>query len=278
MPHPPPPLPDDLRARLQPHIRTAWLPVTEAVDKGAPKPKRLQVVRALSLVSRPPPDAEGAVSKLAGRPWLKAGEAWPACPNCGKPMALFLQLDLASLPEGAPDFGQGLVQLFYCVTTKPLCEVDCEAFRPFARSVVARLLSPKELESGGTAPSELSERDAYDRAHHIREPQVIVGWKKAEDLPRPKEIAGLPWQQWDEFSDALHAAERPLSGLKLAGWPHWVQDVEYPACPRCQTKMQLVFQVDSQDALGVQFGDIGCAHLTQCPVHKDVLAFAWACH
>jgi hypothetical protein len=26
------------------------------------------------------------------------------------------------------------------------------------------------------------------------------------------------------------------------------------------------------------FGDSGIGHITQCPEHKEVLAFGWACH
>jgi hypothetical protein len=39
-----------------------------------------------------------------------------------------------------------------------------------------------------------------------------------------------------------------------------------------------VFQIDSEDNLPYMFGDVGCAHITQCPEHKEVVAFGWACH
>jgi hypothetical protein len=41
--------------------------------------------------------------------------------------------------------------------------------------------------------------------------------------------------------------------------------------------MRLVFQVDSEDNVPHMFGDAGIGHLTQCPDHKDVLGFGWAC-
>ena len=41
--------------------------------------------------------------------------------------------------------------------------------------------------------------------------------------------------------------------------------------------MALVFQVDSEDHVPFMFGDTGCGHVTQCPDHKDVVAFGWAC-
>jgi hypothetical protein len=41
--------------------------------------------------------------------------------------------------------------------------------------------------------------------------------------------------------------------------------------------MQLVFQ-HTGDALPFMFGDMGIGHITQCPEHKDVVAFGCACH
>lgn len=35
--------------------------------------------------------------------------------------------------------------------------------------------------------------------------------------------------------------------------------------------------VTKNDHVGYQWGDTGCAHLTQCPTHPERLAFAWAC-
>lgn len=60
-------------------------------------------------------DGDLTASKFAGKPWLNAGEKWPVCPNCGKPMQLFLQLNLDELPENLNSrFGSGIFQFFYC--------------------------------------------------------------------------------------------------------------------------------------------------------------------
>jgi hypothetical protein len=39
--------------------------------------------------------------------------------------------------------------------------------------------------------------------------------------------------------------------------------------------MQLVFQ-HTGDKLPFMFGDSGIGHITQCPEHKEFLAFGWA--
>lgn len=53
-----------------------------------------------------------------------------------RPMQMFVQLNARGLPtEGARALG-GLLQFFYCTSTDPECETDCEAGRrePVARS------------------------------------------------------------------------------------------------------------------------------------------------
>lgn len=215
-------------------------------------------------------DPEGPVSKLGGRPWLPADTAWPTCPHCEKPLHLFLQLDLADLPEGSPRHGRGLVQLLYCTSSEPLCEVDCEAYLPFADSALARLVDPTK--PGSTPPVDITESPFPGRA--------IVGWQETWDLPNVEELGelGVDVDDLDEgVEGALDESQRPLPGDKLGGWPHWIQGIEYPSCSECGETMELLFQIDSEDSLPYMFGDTGCAHLTQCPAHPGVLAFAWAC-
>ena len=72
--------------------------------------------------------------------------------------------------------------------------------------------------------------------------------------------------------------EYPRQGDKLAGWPAWIQYVAYPRCRQCGLWMWFVFQIDSQCNLWHMFGDNGCGHITQCPDHRDELAFVWACY
>lgn len=239
----------EITARLMEKVshlgRPAWFPVVEEGDGGA------------------------AVSKFSGAPWLAPGESWPVCPSCEGQMQLFLQLDLASLPiELRGEFGQGLLQLFYCVNESPLCEVDCEAYSPHARSTLARRVDPSKAGSAGVV----------DATRTMFPAQRIVGWDKvAVDLPNSEELDGQGVALDDDESDALYALELPLAGDKLAGWPNWIQGIEYPQCRTCRKPMRLVFQIDSEINLPHMFGDSGIAHLTQCPDHKDELAFGWAC-
>jgi hypothetical protein len=126
----------------------------------------------------------------------------------------------------------------------------------------------------------------------------IVGWTRFLDLPKPSEHDELGLRYSYNFEAGSVKLECPELGPvfdtikhhmlaenianselsdKLAGWPAWIQNVEYPNCPRCGRRMVLVFQVDSEDNVPFMFGDAGCGHVTQCPEHKEVVAFAWAC-
>jgi hypothetical protein len=221
-------------------------------------------------------DGDGlrTASKFSGIPWLSPGEVWPGCPHCGRPLQLFLQLDLGDLPATVRgEYGEGLIQLFYCTSQDPLCEVDCEAFFPFAESVVARLVQPGEGEvsDAGSEGADAQGPEAPFPARHV------VGWEEREDYPHPYEAEDAGVVLTDEEWDAQYEGGVPLTGDKLAGWPAWVQGVEYPTCPECGEPMRLVFQIDSEDNLPYTFGDVGTGHLTQCPRHKGVLAFGWAC-
>jgi uncharacterized protein YwqG len=212
-------------------------------------------------------DGEITGSKFSGIPYLPSETPWPVCRNCEKPMQLFLQLDSEALPVdcGKP-WGDGLLQFFYCTSTDPLCEVDCQAFYPFSRSTLLRVFSPID---DGSAYLESPVNDAFPA-------KQIVGWSKMDDLPNWEEFEehGLefPEHKYDKLSEIY-----PRAGDKLLGWPLWIQGIEYPNCPKCDTRMQLVFQIDSKNNLPYMFGDVGCGHICQCPTHLTELAFGWAC-
>lgn len=229
-------------SKIEPLARKAWIPRVKAGD------------------------GEITASKFSGAPLLKPAEKWPDCPNCGKPMQFFLQLNLDELPDPA-QFGKGILQMFYCTSADPLCEVDCEAFYPFAESALLRIIQP----NSNANKTEIPEIENRFPA------KLITGWKEVEDYPNTEELREQGVELSDEEDEEWIEQGFPRAGDKLAGWPHWVQGVEYPDCPKCGERMRLVFQIDSEDNLPYMFGDVGCGHITQCKTHKDQLAFGWAC-
>lgn len=210
-------------------------------------------------------EGDGPGSKFAGSAVVPAGEAWPKCANCGRSMQLFLQLDLASLPEECPSPAPaGIFQFFYCTSTEPICEIDCAAYDPFARSTLLRVVGEgKTVAEAPEPPSRFPARR-------------IVEWRRVDDLPGWEESASAGLTEAE--GEAIGEAGYPRVGDKLGGWPAWVQGVEYPDCPECGGEMRFFFQLDSEDHLPFLFGDAGCGHVTFCERHRDRLAFRWACH
>ena len=252
----------EIVARLEPwrarHRRPAWRPRVIDGESGS------------------------AGSKFGGIPWLAAGEDWPVCGACGRPLPFFFQLDLAEVPPAlAGRFGSGLLQLFYCT--------ECDGgWEPFAESHMVRVV---HLEGLSAPPHMAPEVQRFPA-------KTIVGWEELIDLPDPEEHDELGLRYTYDFQADIVRLECPEVGLtverdlgeelaeavaeaavgdKLSGWPAWVQGVEYPSCPRCEQRMGLVFQLDSDDNLPYMWGDVGIGHLTQCPEHREVVTFAWAC-
>lgn len=227
-----------------PFMRKAWIPVASDGDGD---------IRA---------------SKFAGAAWLSQSEQWPRCQNCSQPMELFLQLNLDELPEQiGNEYGEGLMQLFYCAKTETICESLISAWEPFSKATLVRLVQPEGEPHAETRPGR---EDSFP-------PKLIVGWKEADDYPIWEEgkYLGIEMDeaQWEELGND----DFPRPGDKLAGWPLWAQNVDYPNCPACGDQMRLVFQLDSYDNLPFMFGDAGTGHITQCRAHKSQVAFSWAC-
>jgi hypothetical protein len=101
---------DDIVRQLEPwlakHRRPAWRPLVQGGDGPA------------------------ARAQFGGTPWIGADAPWPECGHCRRRLPLFLQLDLAGLPEELGGrFGVGLLQLFYC--TREQCQGH-GGWEPFA--------------------------------------------------------------------------------------------------------------------------------------------------
>jgi uncharacterized protein YwqG len=258
---------DEIVNKLEPwlakHRRPAWKPVAEDGDGPA------------------------TVPKFCGTPWVGKDSPWPDCGHCEKPLQLFLQLDLGGLPEELGQrFGAGLLQLFYC--THDECQSE-GGWEPFADDLSrVRIVQP----NGPGLKTPMPQRGGSFPGRRI------VGWTRFLDLPKPSEHEelglkyvydfeacsvqleceelGLVFDKIEDHYLAENIANSEL-GDKLAGWPARIQNVDYPNCPRCGRRMIHVFQVDSEDNVPFMFGDAGCGHVTQCPDHKEVVAFGWAC-
>jgi uncharacterized protein YwqG len=242
-----------------------------------------------------------SISKFGGIPLLKAGETWPVCSGCKQPMQLFLQLDLSSVPSASPAYRQqGILQFYFCTSYE-----DCGNYEPFGEGMLVRVLEPNLVASTETVVPE--NLDVFEASH-------IVDWELFDDYPSGTErtelgleieypegfdengqtVTNLQWKEkeivvkglkekvWNEETKEWEYSLEKIFGKaatndKLSGWPYWVQNVEYPVCPKCQSKMTYLFQIDSEDNVPFMFGDVGCGHISQCPNHPEIVTFDWAC-
>jgi uncharacterized protein YwqG len=257
---------EDIVKKLEPwlvkHRRPAWRPVVEAGD------------------------GDSRASKFCGTPWIGPDAPWPHCGHCKEPLQLFLQLDLGELPpELGQRFGTGLLQLFYCIRD------ECRGYggwEPFGDDL-SRVRVVQSQSHALITPTSCREGSFPARR--------IVTWSRFTDLPELAEHeelglmytynhkAGTAKLVCSELGLVIEDIRDPYLvenithselGDKLAGWPAWMHHVEYPTCPRCGQRMGLVFQVDSEHNVPFMFGDAGCGHITQCPEHKQIVAFGWA--
>ena len=243
------PDPEEILQKIEIYKRLTWMPVVEEEEQ------------------------EIAASKIGGKAYIPAEEDYPVCQNCGQELTLFLQLRPQDLPKNSdldlnPD---KLIQLFYCTNSNPKCEIECEAWYPFSKSVLARsitLLSQPTIEF----PQPTLKRQFPEKG--------IVDWVETEDYPDWQEMQRGDAQLSETEVEVLESSETgtPKAADKLGGWPYWVQGVEYPHCPECGIQMQMIFQLDSNHHLPYMFGDAGIGHLHQCRLHKDKLAFGWAAY
>ena len=256
--------PDDLLRELEPWLakqrRFAWLPQVEQRDTTAME------------------------SSFCGQPWMETPDDWPSCNICERPLQLFLQLDLGTLPtELGTTFGTGYLQLFYCRHTS---YGECHGeggWEPFSDACsCVRIVHPSTTASAAVNHNMESEYP----------PVAIVGWQQIDDLPNGEEHDSLGLI-CSAFRVAVPELDIRCSGIrfyepvcnrirshgldKLAGWPNWVQGEGYPMCPRCGERMQFIMQIDSGKNVPYMFGDGGMGYITQCPRDLDIVAFGWDC-
>ena len=205
---------------------------------------------------------------------MSHGQSAPiATPNC----LCFSNSICLTLPFDHT-FGSGLIQLFYCV--------ECDsAYKAFSATSLVRIVHPDHFDTTQVPPVASFPT------------KTIVDWASFDDFPNPQDHRklgvdyiyggldpfeatvvspdqGIEFTVLDDEELAEHISQA-ATGDKLSSWPHWIQGADYPNCPRCKQQMQYIFQLDSEDHLPFLFGYLGTGHITQCPIHKEVVAFGW---
>jgi len=128
------------------------------------------------------------------------------------------------------------LQFFFCTNeSEEPCYINWYG-DPFAQCQVVRIVNPK----GPASPPTLPTIDDYFPAKRI------VGWSESDDFPShpEREELGLVYDdnsllKWSEKGVEAHVSvddyfewseDHTYRDCKLAGWPAWVQNVEYAKC------------------------------------------------
>lgn len=113
----------------------------------------------------------------------------------------------------------------------------------------------------------------YGRSRHHAEPEFpAVGLRETEVAISAADRRWF-WQDW-----ALSNGRQNLN--RIGGFPSWIQDAEYPDCPKCGSVMQFLLQLDSNlpTAEGEEWlwGSGGICYGFWCD-QCAISAFNWQC-
>ncbi|MCO5169993.1 MAG: ankyrin repeat domain-containing protein [Planctomycetes bacterium] len=208
--------------------------------KAKLKKEARKAARPVTEVGDGPP----AASKFGGAPLLTAAAPRPIGRG-GVPLPLLVQVDLREHPE-PKERQAALLQVFFDPDGPP--------------HGVARLIDPDAPAVTDAGPALPARR--------------ITGWgKPASDHPSRGDDPARPGPALTDDEQAV-LRDLNLGGDKLGGWPDWVQDPVYPACPECQAPMtRLLLQVEGGRHVAVSLGDAGVGYVLACPDHAGQVSF-----
>lgn len=195
-----------------------------------------------------------AGSRLGGLPWLATGDEWPTLSGAHVPLLLQLRLD--ELPELG--LGGGLLQVFY--------EQGDESWDDWEPWTPTKYIRVTSVESGALASG-----DSPDGPWPRR---LITGFERVDELPDAETLRLYGIRLSAGLEAHLREFERPRSGFKIGGWPHWLQGVDYPRCMKTRFPCRFLLQLDSNDGF-VTFGDAGVAHVFQSPAFPELMTMTW---
>jgi uncharacterized protein YwqG len=155
--------------------------------------------------------------------------------------------------------------------SKPILEELTEicwmqACKAFSTSQVIRIVQPTGQVNDVSVPE----------MENTFPTKAVVGWEEIEDYPCPDEAEqyGILLSDEDKVSSEFILLNNV--GDKLAGWPCWAQNIDYPKCPLCNQKMdQFIFQLEECETTNFPYphSGLGVGYIVQCSMHKEQVAF-----
>jgi hypothetical protein len=188
------------------------------------------------------PEPPVGATKLGGRFRWPPGEPWPGCdlphdrydrdahfahrllePD-GRPLVMILQLRQDDVPElGFPD-GTDVFHLLWCPASHP------GLYAPAVRAFWGSLDGLAAADPPAPLPSPDGAR--YVPRPCVLHPERVVEYPSAFDLQFEPGVADAihAWEATAGDGPAYQYRLSTAPGTKVGGWPHWVQDPEWPTC------------------------------------------------
>lgn len=213
-------------------------------------------------------DAPG-IAKFAGSPARPSDAPWPTCSACeafldfvaqfpaqGKFWRLFVCESCC--PWSDEERRQGLVALEH----GPLSDAQLPGQDPPAPSmwephawILTDVLSPP-LESD---------------LEFITPPDEYVAWLEEQGSQEEAE---------DDETARVFASWGAWAGVQsqIGGYAHFIQSSpQLNPCPECGQALSLLARLDSEDDVGIMWGDLGAVYLHACPDHPHVHHYELQC-
>lgn len=246
----------------------------------APAPLRPQLLAAISPLLKqacrvelraPAPDDPPSQPRYAGDPARDTGAPWPACGTCAQPLSFLAQF---------PAMGR-FWRVFLCESCSPWSDEDRRA----GQLVIEHdpLDGKPSTRQPAPAPSPWREQ-AWD-LFPVSSPPLL---SDEESLSVPLPATYRRWlEEQESQEDLAHDDTAPVFaswgawsgvGTQLGGYAHFIQSPpELPDCPHCLGPLELLARLDSEDDVGLMWGDLGAAYLHACPRHPSVVHFEMQC-
>ncbi|MBZ0167337.1 MAG: DUF1963 domain-containing protein [Candidatus Omnitrophica bacterium] len=212
----------------------------------------------------------GVLTKFGGLPFAAKGELWPVCPRCRQ--------DLIFIYQFVVETTESLFVFFYCMECSPWGLAD-EARGMW---VLRRYESPCMDQYGPISPAEPLLFNVVPCSVARHTVTVLPDWEGLDTASEEPALlcgklnATAPWDVYAEAQHRLGCWDEYAT--ILGGYPRWVQGEVIVPCPKCQSDLEFLGQIDSEEKANIMWGDCGLIYLFLCPDHPDEIHMELQCY
>jgi len=201
-------------------------------------------------------------SKFGGSPYAEEHDSWPQRPTCKNDLVFIAQLK--------DDKTGNLFVFYYCFECFPWGLGDEEK----GQWIIRRYQNSSMEKYQEIFPYQKNETLVVPCTVSMKTVKALPDWEGLES--HFNEAGDLCSEidddnPWEEYESAVirNSCLNDYATL-LGGYPRWVQGETTNKCPECDEELKFLGQIDSEDAAGIMWGDVGLVYLFQCKNHPDI--------